>query len=368
MAARDIFISAGDPSGDNASGRMVAELQKLHPDLAFFGLGGLRLKALGQEQAADSADLAVLGFQEVARRFFFFRRLLQECVEQIRTRRPSAVILVDYPGFNLRLAKRIKSLGLPIIYYISPQVWAWGRRRIDLIRACVDRVLVILPFEQAFYRRHNVACDFVGHYLLEDIPPNYLGTAPPGRGQLAVLPGSRRQEVERMLPAMLKAARRFCREDNTRAVVAGVRGACEYERLMENNDDGPVDLVYDDSRRVINESDMVLTASGTATLETGIIGRPMVVVYKTGFFTYQIASRLVHLDSISLVNLVLGEKVVPELIQRRATPEAMYRELKKYSSDPSCRHQVLTRLGQLRGLLGGTGASERTARIISGYL
>jgi len=186
-----LFISAGDPSGDNATARVIEALQKQHPGLKFFGLGGPRLKVLGQEQLADSSDLAVLGFWEVARRYFFFRRLFHRCVEAIREFRPLAVVLVDYPGFNLRLAREVKRLGIPVIYYISPQVWAWGRKRLRRIRESVDKMLVILPFEEVFYEEHGIDCEFVDHYLLEDIPGDYIASDPPGNRQLALLPGSR---------------------------------------------------------------------------------------------------------------------------------------------------------------------------------
>ncbi len=361
-----LFISAGDPSGDNATARVVTSLKSSVPDLRFFGLGGPRLKELGQEQLADSADLAVLGFWEVAKRYFYFRSLFNRCLNEIRTRRPSAVVLVDYPGFNLRLAQRIRPLGIPVIYYISPQVWAWGKKRIRQIQECVDRMLVILPFEEKFYRDNRVACDFVGHYLLEDIPSEFIASDLPGNKQLALLPGSRPQEIERMLPSMLQAARLLARSHGTKAVVAGVQGAYDYRSRLSACPE--IDIVYSDARRVLHESDYVLTASGTATLETGIIGRPMVVVYKTGFVTYQIAKHLVDLDAIGLVNLVAGEKIVPELIQHEASPRRMAAEIGGLIGDGDALGRTVEKLRAIPDKLGGIGASERTAKLIGSYL
>jgi len=363
-----LFVSAGDPSGDIAVGRVLASLRETKPHLRLFGLGGSRLRQQGQEQLAEPSKLAVLGFWEVARKYLFFRRLFDVCVREIERRRPHAVVLVDYPGFNLRLAGRIRPLGIPIIYYISPQVWAWGGGRVRQIRDYVDRMLVILPFEEEFYRQNGVACRFVGHYLLEDIPAAYIASTPPGHKQVALLPGSRRQEIVRMLPPMLEAAVRLNRDHGVTSVVAAVSGAFDYDSICWKYERDGVKVVYDDARRVMYESDLVLASSGTATLEAAIIGRPMVVVYKTGLISYAIARRLVRLKQIGLVNLVLGEKVVPELIQGRATGRRMASELERYLSDLDYCASVTAALARVPARLGGRGASGRAAETIGEYL
>jgi lipid-A-disaccharide synthase len=325
---------------------------------------------LGQDQLAEGNDLAVIGFWEVARRFFFFRQLMHRCVDEINRRRPDAIVLVDYPGFNLRLAQRVKHLGIPIIYYISPQLWAWGKKRLAQIEELVDLMLVILPFEQRFYEGTRVNACFVGHYLLEDIPTPFIASEPPDKrtGGLALLPGSRPQEIERMFRPMLKTARAFTRAHGTRAVVAGVEGAYDYESAMEPYRSESITLSFDDSRRIIHDSALVLTASGTATLETGIIGRPMVVVYRTGEITYQIARRLITLDKIALVNLVAGREIAPELIQHDATPSRMLDALDRYWADDEFYRQTVGKLREVPGLLGGIGASDRAARLIIGHI
>jgi lipid-A-disaccharide synthase len=368
MQTTTLFLAAGDPSGDNAASRLITGLKDINPDFTFFGLGSSKLKKAGQDQLAEGNELAVLGFWEVARRGRFFRKLLVRCVEEIKSRHPTTVILVDYPGFNLRLAKKIKPLGIPIIYYISPQVWAWRKRRIEEIKKLVDLMLVILPFEEEFYRRNGVSARFVGHYLLEDIPINYIRSPLPINGTLSLLPGSRPQEIERMLPLMLQTARRFNRLYGGKAIVAGIKDCFNYGRYLSDYASNGITVSFEDSRKIIYESSLVLTASGTATLETAIIGRPMVVIYKTGFVTYQIARRLIKLDKIALVNLVLGEKVVPELIQYHVKPEYIVPELTKYREDSLYLQHVKTKLDGVPGILGGTGASERAARLIADNL
>lgn len=368
MGPRSIFISAGDPSGDNACGQLIASLQQTFPDLELFGLGGPRMKKLGQRQLAEAGDLAVLGFWEVAKRFFYFRGLLNNCVWQIEENRPAVVLLVDYPGFNLRLARKIQGFGIPVVYYISPQIWAWKKDRIHLIKRTVDLMLLILPFESEIYQEHELPHRMVGHYLLDDIPREYINSTPPENSQIALLPGSRPQEVERMLGPMLAAVKKMQASQELTAVVAGVRGVADYESAIKNSGVRKVVVEYGNTRQVIYESRLAICASGTATLECGLIGRPMVVVYRTGWITYQIAKRLVKLDTIALVNLVLGEKAVPELIQNEACPKRIAEEALLFLSDRSRFDRTVAVLELVSERLGGPGASRRAAEAIGAFL
>lgn len=368
MATTEIFISSGDPSGDNATAHALEHLTVGNPELRLFGLGGAQLKRLGQEQFARPRDLAVMGFWEVAKRYWFFRSLMHRCVDEITKRRPKLILLVDYPGFNLRLAKRVKHLNIPIVYYISPQVWAWGKRRVPEMRRLIDRLLVILPFEKPFFESHGLDCEFVGHYLVESINSDYIATESPGNKILALLPGSRPQEIDRMLPTMVESAKQFASEAGYTIKLAGLSDSYDYDGALCQVGGTGVEIEYDAARKIIFDSDLVLASSGTATLETAIIGRPMVVMYRTGWLTYQIAKRLVTLDSIALANLVLGEKVVPELIQEEANPQNIVRELSKYDQDDTYRAEVLSRLHRAPELLGGESASEQTANVIREYL
>ncbi len=363
-----MFISAGDPSGDTAAGRLALALKKQIPGVTYCGLGGEKLVAAGQVQFANGSDLAVLGFWEVAKRFRFFQKLISSCVAEIEQRRPKVIILVDYPGFNLRLAARVKHLGIPIVYYIAPQVWAWGKKRIGDIRRLVDRLLVILPFEQKFFADHGVPAQYVGHYLLEDINSAFQSSLPSGKHQLALLPGSRPQEIGRMILPMLGAAKLHIDKYGGTAVIAGVRGSYDYETACQPFLSAGISITYGNSREVIYNSDMAVVASGTATLETGIIGRPMVIVYKTGEITYQIAKRVIELDRIGLVNLVLGKKVVPELIQRQVAPLLIAADLGRYVADTDYSTEVSRELQRVPSTLGGIGASDRAAHLIAELL
>lgn len=364
MAEKRIFISAGDPSGDNAGSLLLSALKKRTGAAEFFGLGGKRMVAEGQEQLVDGSKLAVMGFWEVVRHYGFFRKLFFECLNEIKNRKPSCVVLIDYPGFNLRLAKEVKKLGIPVIYYISPQVWAWGKKRVAEIKDNVDKMMVILPFEKEFYRNNGVECEFVGHYLLEDIPAKYIRSPIPTGGSIAILPGSRPQEIKRLLFPMLEAVRRFNNEFGTKGVVAGVTGAFDYDSVLKSFENSGIEIEYNYPRQVIFDSSMVLTKSGTATLETAIIGRPMVVAYKTSFLNYLIAKNLIKLDKIALVNLVLGKKAVPELIQNEANSNNMYGELKKLRNSQTSLNNIKQELDRVPEILGGIGASERAAEII----
>lgn len=366
MDGRLFFISAGEQSGDNAAARLADAISQEDNNVAFFGLGGKRLSELGQIQLANPEDLSVIGFWEVARRLFFFKKLMKKCINEIKKKKPSAVILVDYPGFNLRLARRIKRFNIPIIYYISPQIWAWGKKRLDEIKELIDLMIPILPFEEKFYSDAEINCRYVGHYLIEDIPSGQLASEIPQNGHLALLPGSRKQEIERMLPVMLSAAEKFYNETGIKAVVAGIKEKINYEEYVDKYEN--ISVVYDNPRNVIYNSQLVLTASGTATLETGIIGRPMVVIYKTGFLTYQIARRLIDLDKIALVNLVLQEKVVPEIIQNDAVPDKIFDELKSLYFNKDRFSSMKNKLDNVKNLLGDGSASQKAADCILEYI
>jgi lipid-A-disaccharide synthase len=262
-------------------------------------------------------------------------------------------------------------LGIPIIYYISPQIWAWGKKRVGQIERLVDKMLLILPFETDFYNATTVNHSFVGHYLLEDIQEKYISSPVTKEGNLLLMPGSRPQEVERMLPVMLEAASLFQQKHKIDIKLAGVDNShCRaiYDRYLSRAGAPLVSTHIGQTRKLIYESSLVLTASGTATLETAIIGRPMVVIYKTGFITYQIAKRVIELDKIALVNLVLNDKVVPELVQHEAKADRIASELEKLAGDRDYRGNLIDKLHKVPALLGGAGASERAAEEICRFM
>ncbi len=363
-----IFVSAGDPSGDIAGYHLLNALQRQNPGFQFFGLGGKRMKRAGQDQIVDGDELAVMGFWEVARKFWFFKRLMSDCVEQIKSRRPAAAILIDYPGFNLRLAARLHDLDVPVIYYISPQIWAWAPKRIEKIKRWVNLMLVILPFETSLYDKAGVPNRFVGHYLMDDLDKKYIRAPFNDKSDLVTLmPGSRPQEVERMLPTMLESAAIISKEIQCHFAIAGVQGGIDYNKYIK---DSPISvaLSMDNNRQLISESRMVIASSGTATLETGIIGRPMVVIYKTGRITYMIARRLVQIDKIALINIAAGKKIVPELIQDEATPQRIASEVNRVLADSGQLNAIVEQLNDVTDRLGGPGTSERAARAIREFI
>jgi lipid-A-disaccharide synthase len=362
--AIEIFVSAGDPSGDIAGGHLLKQLIEINSSCRFFGLGGRRMAALGQLQFVPGEKLAVIGFWEVAKKIGFFKNLLEKTIWEITTRRPKAIILIDYPGFNLRLAKKIKALNIPIIYYISPQIWAWGGKRIKLIKKLVDLMLLILPFEKEIYDRADLKNQFVGHYLLDDIPPEYIKAPYNIESHLiSLLPGSRPQEIEKMLPVLLDTARLLHKDKKYRFVVAAVEGNFDYKKYL-NDIDFPIEIQKGKTRELVAQSRLVITSSGTATLETGIIGRPMVVIYRTGTITYLIARSVVKLDMIALINISAGRKIVAELIQSDASPSKIADEALKILDNPQAALNIVSQLNQVTDNLGGPGAGKRAAQAV----
>jgi lipid-A-disaccharide synthase len=368
--SESIFISAGDPSADLPGKNLIDEILRLCPGFDVVGLGGPQMQDAGLSPLADHRDLAVLGFWEIIPKFRFFRKLMKKAVTIISERRPRAVILIDYPGFNLRLARRIRPLGIPIIYYISPQVWAWGGRRISAIRETIDRMLVIFPFEEAFYRGHGIEARFVGHPLVDrfqSIPDKEACRRKiqiSGDPLIALLPGSRLQEVKRMLPAMADAAGIIKNAMDAAAfVVAGVTDIGEdvYKGIIGRRE---IDVRFGETPEIINGADFVIASSGTATIETAYFATPMVVVYKTGFLTYQIARRMITLDAIGMVNIVAGRKIVPELIQREATGRAIARQALDILTDRARYDKMAADLMDVRDRLGPGDAARRAAEAV----
>lgn len=365
-AKASIFISAGDPSADYPGKNLIDQLRRVCADVDVFGLGGPRMQGAGLRTLADHRTLALMGFWEIVPRYFFFRRLMNRAVAEIETAKPKAVILMDYPGFNLRLAARIRSLGIPIIYYISPQVWAWGKGRLTAIKKLVDQMLVIFPFEETFYRAHGIPAQFTGHPIVDrflTVPDKAGCRKSLGVGEnenvIGLLPGSRLQEVKRMLPVMAAAAARIGRAlDSAAFVVAGVENIREkvYRSIL-----GPTEIPvrFGQTPEIMNGADFVITSSGTATIETAFFGTPMVVIYKTGLLTYLIARRLVSLECIAMVNIVAGNRIVPELIQKQATAPAIADQVLDLLSDRARYDRMVADLQAVRAQLGTGDAARR---------
>ncbi len=341
------------------------------PGLDVFGLGGPMMQKAGLRSLADHEQLAVMGFSEIIPKFLFFRRLLKHCYDEIEKLQPRAVILIDYPGFNLRLAAKIKHLGIPIIYYISPQVWAWGKGRIAEIKKLVDLMLVIFPFEETFYREHGVAARFTGHPIVDrygEIPDKQACRESIGIGEneklIALLPGSRLQEVRRMLPTMVEAVDLIRKKiENSVFIVAGVKNL-DPRLYSDIIGDKKITLLTGKAPEIMNGADLVITSSGTATIETAYFMTPMVVIYKTGFFTYHIARHLINLDMIGMVNIVAGRRAVPELIQGQATAKSIASHTVKIMADRDLCRRMVDDLKAVREKLGAGDSGKLAAEAI----
>jgi lipid-A-disaccharide synthase len=367
-----LLVSCGEASGDLYAGALTRELRALAPDLVVSGLGGPQLAAAGGRVLADYRGLAVTGLTEavgkVPRSFATLRRL----VASARDARPTAFVAIDFPDFNLPLARRIKRLGVPVVYYVSPQVRAWRRGRVKTIGALADRVLVIFPFEVAVYQEAGVPVEFVGHPLLDLAVPSAprgvflrrLGLDP-AAPTVAILPGSRPNEVARILPDLVAAAARIrARVGTAQFVVA--RAASLDDELFGDARRLPAGsaVVEGEADAVLASADVALTASGTATVQTALHDTPMVIVYRVSPLTYWLGRRLVGLETIGMTNLIAGERIVPELIQDALTPEAVADEAVSMLTDPARAARIRAGLARVRARLGGPGASRRAAAAI----
>ena len=370
----NVLISAGEASGDRHAAGLMAAAARLAGDrgrIRFFGLGGDAMTAVGLDSVAHSDEVAVVGIAEVVRELPRIRRVFRKLVLAAETRRPSLAVLVDFPDFNLRLARRLRRRGVPVVYYVSPQVWAWRRRRVRTIARLVDRMLVLFPFEVDVYRGVELQVDHVGHPLVDDVPE--LESAwdrqdgVPEQPVLALLPGSRNSEVRRILPPMLRAAAELIRSAEGRGQVRLILAPTVDPELVERLIAGgplhgkQLDVVRTERFAAVAGSHLALCASGTATLEVGLLGTPMIVVYRVAPLTYGIGRLLVNLPFVSLVNLVLGRQVAPELLQAEASPERMAASASGLLARRSRIDAMRRELADLRPALGASGASERAA-------
>jgi lipid-A-disaccharide synthase len=379
-----VLIVAGEASGDLYGGLLmramtgrVAAPEDGTGGVSFTGVGGSSMRASGLEPIGDASVLGVTGLFEVAARFGAIWRAWRSVVAVLEsaTRKPDLAILIDYPDFNLRVAARAHRAGVPVLYFISPQVWAWRRGRVKRMRSTVDRMLVILPFEEALYREAGVPVSFVGHPLLDLVHPGRsrsqerarLGLDP-DRPLVALLPGSRRNEISTLLPPLLEAVailRSEFRDLQAMLLVAPTTNRAEMEarlRALPKASPPPV-LVSDDRYDAVAAADLALVASGTATLETALLGVPMVIVYRMNPLSYALARRLSDLNQIGMPNLIAARPVVPELVQERCRGEVIAAEARAILTDPARMAQMRAGLLEVRGRLGSPGAIGRVARV-----
>jgi lipid-A-disaccharide synthase len=363
------MIIAGEASGDLHGAHLVDAMRGLDPDLDFFGIGGDALRRAGVEVRVDNSDIAVVGAAEVFSKIRPILRALWQAKQDLKKIRPALLILIDFPDFNLLVAATAKKLGIPVMYYISPQIWAWRAGRVKKIKKLVDHMVVIFPFEVDFYKKWDVPVTFVGHPLLDSTPPAGTGKVSDdlkGNGILVgLLAGSRTQEVTRMLPTMVEVAEILSqRLEGVRFAVpvASSVGRDIAEGIVEGAK-ADILVLSNRLRDVLDQATLVITASGTVTLEAAIAGTPMIIVYRMSPLSYWLAKRLIHVTHIGLVNLVGGKSIVPELIQDDASAEKISDQALAMIQDEHGLAQVQAELHRVAQKLGLPGASERVAEV-----
>lgn len=390
--AGSLLVVAGEASGDLHGARLLAELESLVPGLRCFGLGGDEMARLGFESVAHSRDIAVVGFTEVLGVLATARRIFRALLDETVRRRPVAALLIDSPGFNLRLARRLRRLGVPVIYYVSPQIWAWRPSRVRSIARRVSKMLVLFAFEVDLYRRHGVPVRHVGHPLVDEVPRldhvlDHQGAGRPPR--IALLPGSRENEVRSLLGAMLRALEAVHRERPLEVILfeaatlppglldgilAGTTLRVERVRLtriagdVEAHAVATGDVSVAERFGALASCHLALCASGTATLEVGLVGTPMIVLYRVSFLTSLLGRMLLRVPHIGLVNLVLEREVAPELIQGDVEPERIRSVVEGLLRERSTLIEMRRSLAPLRSRLGEAGASRRAAEEVAAVL
>ncbi len=370
-----LLVSCGEFSGDLYGGELLRHLRPLLPDLEAFGLGGDRLAEQQVRLLAHVRDLAVVGLLEVLAHLRKIRGVFHAVLAELDRQPPDLAVLIDYPDFNLRLARELHRRGIRVLYYVSPQVWAWRRGRMRSIREAVSRMLVIFPFEEALYKEAGVPVSFVGHPLVDLVRPTPDRAAflsglglDPARPLVALLPGSRTQEIAHNLPPLLEALRLLARARPDAQFLLAAAPSLDTAALEGRLRGLPVRLVQDQTHAVLGAATLALVASGTATVEAALLGTPMIVVYRLSALTYALGRPLVRVPHFAMANLIAGHRVVPELIQGDFTPEKVVAEALALLGDPSRLAGMREALGEVRRRLGPPGAGARAAEVVRASL
>lgn len=372
------MIVAGEASGDKHGAKLANALRTLRPNLAFdfFGAGGDEMRAASVETLVDAREVAIMGAVEVARALPKFLRVFRRLREAANERRPQLVVLIDWPEFNLRLAKRLRQDGHRVVYYISPQIWAWRSYRIHGIKRDVEKMLVILPFEQEYYRQHGVEVEYVGHPLLDSVRvtmdrdefcSHY--NLDPSKPIIALLPGSRHSELKYILPPLLETAAQLAQtHPHFQLILPLARTFAREEIAAQINSIANLYLIEHNTYNAVAAADLAVVASGTATLETAIIGTPLIVVYRASQLNWRIFRPLINVPFVGMPNLIAGREIAPELLQDELNAARLSEKIIAFLDDPNRLAQAQHDLAEVRTKLGEANASERTAQQILGLL
>jgi lipid-A-disaccharide synthase len=360
-----IFLVAGEISGDAHGAHLVSALKQQSPDIQLEGLGGPKMEKAGMELHHDLASRGIMGYVEVIKSLGFIRSVFNDTLDRFRHSPPDVLVLIDYPGFNIRLAKKAHEMGIKVVYYISPQVWAWKKGRIHTLKQCVDKMLVILPFEKQIYDDVGLDCTFVGHPLLESIDENPVkGTYAHHEMLIGLLPGSREQEIRLLMPVMLDLAREIQKEYPGAQFITPCVDEERAEQIVHLAGSFPLEIVQDQFYEILSAARFALVASGTATVEATLFEVPMAVLYKMNTVTYWLARLLVDVDAISLVNILAQKHIVPEFVQSEASVENILPIAKTLIADTEERNTMVQSLGNMKQQLGSTRASGTAAKEI----
>lgn len=368
-----IVVCAGEPSGDNLAAGMMRAVSASRSELRFTGMGGEQMRAAGAETLIDVSELAVMGLWEVITQYSRLKRLLHRMQHHLEQTRPNLLVLVDYVEFNLRLGAYARSLGIPVLFYVSPQIWAWRQKRIHRIKRSVDAMAVLFPFERAIYEEHGIPVRYVGNPLVDQVvPPDHDLREELGIDQqqrlIGLLPGSRSGEIKHHWPLLLATARCLGKHRTDLHFVVPMASGITESTLdsLGSRADLPITLLSGRSRshQVMASSDLLLISSGTATLEAGLLQAPMIVFYRMNPLSHALFSRLIRVPCIALVNIVAGRQLVPERIQRAANPKALCREVLGWLDDPHQLARIKESLTQVRERLGSGGADQQVAAVV----
>ena len=367
------MVVAGEASGDLHGANLAREILDLDPQVTLYGMGGESMASAGVEILQDIANLAVMGIVEVLGRLWDIRQAMRKLTEQFTSQPPDLLILIDYPGFNLILAKKAKQLNIPVLYYISPKVWAWREGRVKQIKQFVDRLAVILPFEKEYFRQHGISVDYVGNPLLDSVQTKYSKKdflkqhdIDPSSTIVGLMPGSRKTEISRLLPLFLQVAAKLSSAIKNTVFLLPLAPTLtikdlEKSGLQESNVD--LRIISENHYDMMAACNAAMAASGTLTLELAILKVPLVVSYRVAPLSYLIGKHFIKVQFVSLVNLIAGKEVVRELLQNEATPENVFQEMFRLLKDREVQRNMKQQLAEVAGQLGGPGASKRTAKL-----